>query len=186
MGKKTKGFTLIELMIIIVIIGVLVSIAITNFYSAITRAREASVKNNMKLLQTATETYGVDSGAFYPQSYYELKQDGINKKYWKDFNNPFTGTTDLGLDIDNSLPPNNITNGIQGGSLRSPISPNGAGGATSIFMQKGTVLYMSGVRTDPVSLSKYTIYGVGNCNGLAYNKLSLLMNKDDVFFLSNN
>ena len=66
MLRNTKGFTLIELMIVVVIIGILAAIAIPNFISMQDRAREGSVKANMHTLQLATEDFAVQNDGTYP------------------------------------------------------------------------------------------------------------------------
>lgn len=64
--RDTKGFTLIELMIVVVIIGILAAIAMPNFYAMESRARESSVKANMHSLQLAIEDYAAVNNGLYP------------------------------------------------------------------------------------------------------------------------
>ena len=63
--RRERGFTLIELMIVVVIIGILAAIAIPNFASMQARAHEAGTKSNMHVFQTAAEDYGVMNDGRY-------------------------------------------------------------------------------------------------------------------------
>ena len=63
--RRASGFTLIELVIVIVIIGVLAAIAIPMFIHMQNNAREARVKNYAHTVQLAAEVYAVSNFGTY-------------------------------------------------------------------------------------------------------------------------
>ena len=69
-----RGFTLIELIIVLSIIGLLVGLALPNYKSATVKAREAVLKENLFILRKLIDQYAQDKGK-YPASLQTLVQD---------------------------------------------------------------------------------------------------------------
>ena len=66
--KKNLGFTLMELLIVIAIIGILVSVSVASYGSAQKKGRDARRHTDLKAMQIAWEQYYADSNANYPSS----------------------------------------------------------------------------------------------------------------------
>jgi type II secretion system protein G len=62
--KREKGFTLIELMIVVMIVGIIAAIAIPNLMTAIERSRQKRTMADMRTVATAWEARNVETGRF--------------------------------------------------------------------------------------------------------------------------
>ena len=62
MNTKNKGFTLVEIMIVVVIIGLLASMAIPAFQKVRTNSQDKAVLNNARQLSAASDQYYLENG----------------------------------------------------------------------------------------------------------------------------
>jgi general secretion pathway protein G len=77
-NQKDAGFTLMELMIVMAIIGVLATLAVPSFIGALRAAKEAVLKEDLQTMRTAIDSYTEDKQKG-PQSLQDLIDDGYLK-----------------------------------------------------------------------------------------------------------
>ena len=73
---KKRGFTLVELLVVLAVIALLLSIVVPHYVGRVHRAEEAVLKENLTLLRDALDKHYADAGA-YPNSLDEL----VSKRY---------------------------------------------------------------------------------------------------------
>jgi len=88
--RGERGFTLLELMIVMVIIGLLAAIAVPSYVQSVRKAKEAVLKEDLHTMRSAIDSYTVDKEKA-PQSLQDLVESSYLKSMPKD---PITNRTD--------------------------------------------------------------------------------------------
>lgn len=119
--KKIKGFTLIELIIVVVLIGILISLAVPNYLGKAERARDKEAQTALKLILAAEKVYALK----HNNVYYVCE-------------NGFSCTAELNQELNIDLPVNNSNwaygaNNVRWGAgsiamhaVRQNVSPDNA------------------------------------------------------------
>jgi type II secretion system protein G len=113
--KNKKGFTLIELMIVIAIIAILAAILVPNFLKARAQGQLAACESNIKNLATALEMYATDNTGTYPTTLTQLTS-GVGGGYMKTIPLCPSSRSANSYGYSAATVPDNFTNWCQGTS----------------------------------------------------------------------
>ncbi len=102
--KYAKGFTLIELIVVIAIIGILATLIIVNYGSSRARARDSKRKQDLSTYQSAIESY-YDDYDVYPNAFQSRQMAAI--LIGCELNDEIIGTAGGKCDAANALPGHN-------------------------------------------------------------------------------
>ena len=98
-ARSNRGFTMMELMVVIAIILVLIGMAAGRYEKSVVRAREAVLKQDLQTMRSAMQQYTLDKAAG-PQSLDDLVSAGYLREVPTD---PMTRARDWHTDSDNVL-----------------------------------------------------------------------------------
>ncbi|HZC82545.1 MAG TPA: prepilin-type N-terminal cleavage/methylation domain-containing protein, partial [Nitrospiraceae bacterium] len=93
--RDSAGFTLLEMMVVVSIVGILTTLAIPNYVATVVKAREAALKQGLFLLRDVIDQYRADRGK-YPQALTDLTTVGYLRSLPTD---PFTQSTSTWQEI---------------------------------------------------------------------------------------
>jgi general secretion pathway protein G len=104
MRKRTDGFTLVELLIVVIILGILAAVVIPQFTSSTADAQVANLTQNLQAMRSATELYKAQHNNVYPgypvgggTPTAALLKDQMLKASKKDGSTAAPGTTGYGF-----------------------------------------------------------------------------------------
>lgn len=71
--RKPRGFTLIELIVVMAIVGLLASIVAPRFFASLQKSKETSLRSSLAVMREAIDQYAADKGV-YPESLEQLAE----------------------------------------------------------------------------------------------------------------
>ena len=126
-ARNQKGFTLVELLIVVIILGILAAVVIPQFNTAASESKEAALASNLATIRQAIEMYKVQHNDVFPTAAIETE---LTTK--TNISGGTTGTLLYGPYLRNSFPKNPVDSAnstLIGTSTTAGALPAGDGGS---------------------------------------------------------
>lgn len=152
--RRHQGFSLVELLVAVVVIGIIISIAMANYTGAQKKAKTSTIKSNMHEVQIAAESYATDAtGCFGPfaggiDAYLPGGGHQLGGSTGQYPNNPYTGKAQA------ASPPTTSFSQLAANRTATGIAATGEGAEGIVGYQPAS----SGT-AGPLTMDTYTIDG---------------------------
>ena len=161
--KRDQGFTIVELLIVIVVIGILALLVITTYAGIQSKARNSKRQTDLKSLQTQIE-------AFFSQNGYYPSNTDLNSASWR--------TTNMkSLDANALVDPSSTSSTCSGSTQTTCLADNNTGQAKQYsYYPQDSSGSSSNCETTDTTCSQYTLIAnyEGTVNGNTQDKLNNL------------
>lgn len=93
--KRCAGFTLMELLVVMAILGLLLAIAAPRYFDSVDGAKEAALRTNLRLMREAIDKYRADTGHYPPK----LEQLAVSRYLRVIPPDPVTGSSETWFSV---------------------------------------------------------------------------------------
>jgi general secretion pathway protein G len=115
-SERERGFTLLELIVVIAIVGILATVALPALKNVPLRAKESVLKTNLRTLRDVIDQHYGDKGR-YPTSLDALVEEGYLRKIPED---PITRSRETWVPVYEEIDPDNPPAETEGGADAEP------------------------------------------------------------------
>ena len=128
-AQSESGFTLVELLVVMLILGLLAAIAIPAFFNQRDKAADAEAKSTAKTAQTAMETYATDNnGSYVTATEEKLLAIEPTLDVSKIELSPVPTATNYSIDVSSTVAGQTFSIDRTAGALSYPCTASGKGG----------------------------------------------------------